>query len=243
MVEGIHIMASYDYLCKLVILGDHGIGRTNLGKYLDQIGSMNRQASYKDQITDIDKNIDDYRVLRENSNSFLKKYSYSLRIKQEIKKKEHYLKIFELQFDPQESTRLTLGVSYHKIIVEIRRNRVKLQIWILGNQERFRSIRKMYVRGSSGAILLYDITNASSLNRISEWREMIAELCGEIPIVLIGNKLDLEEQRTVSKERGIELQEKNNLSSFMEISTETGENVEKMFELIGHLILNIDLNY
>jgi len=184
-------MATYDYLCKLIIFGDHGVGRTTLEKYLDQIHPIDRR-------------------------------------------------FFQPLFESQD--RSVTGVNYHKKLVEIRRNRLTLQIWVLGNQERFRDLRKMYVKGSSGSILMYDITNASSLSRIPEWCEMIAEHCGEIPILLIGNKLDLEEQRAISEERGREVQRKNNLSSFMEISAETGENVEKMFELIGELLLNNSLN-
>lgn len=227
-------MDNFDYLCKFIILGDCGVGKSTLEDYLDLISPINQRASIRDQIKDVKNRIDEYHIMRESSNSISRRLYYLLLIKRKIKKKERYLKYLESQL----STRSVLGVSFQKKIVEIRGNRVKLQIWVLGGQERFRRIRKMYVRGSSGAILMYDITNALSLSRIHEWREMIAEHCGEIPIALIGNKLDLEEQRTVSKEKGIEVRKNNNLSSFMEISAETGENVEKMFELIGESILN-----
>ena len=224
-------MSDYDYLSKLIIFGDFGVGKTTLEKYIER---NNRRDSFRDRISDFDKKIDEYRILKENSKFFLRRLYYSLRIKQEIEKKNRHILYFESDY----LMRSTVGVSIRWIIVEIREIRIKLLIWVLGYQESFRRFRKMYVRGSSGAILLYDITNASSLNRIPEWREMIAEFCGEIPIVLIGNKVDLEEQRAISKERGIEVQKTNNLSSFMEISAETGENVEKMFELVGELILN-----
>lgn len=223
-----------EYIYKLIILGDRGVGRTTLEKYLDQDHPLNRRAFYRDLIKDIDQKIDEYRILRENLNSIIRKLHYSLRIKREIKKKKQYLEYLESQI----STRSVLGISFQNVLVEIRGKRIILQLWVLGDQERYRSLRKLYVNGSSGAILLYDITNESSLNRIPEWREKIAELCGEIPIVLIGNKLDLEEQRVISNEKGMEILKKNNLSLFMEVSTETGENVERMFELIGELMFN-----
>lgn len=235
-------MDNFDYLCKLIIFGDRGVGRTTLEKNIERVHRNNRRDSFRDRISDFDKEIDEYRILREKSKFFLRRLYYSLRIKRETEKKNRHILYFESDFDSQASLRSTIGVSFRWIIVEIRGIRIKLLIWVLGYQEYFRIIRKMYVRGSSGAILLYDITNASSLNRIPEWREMIAEFCGEIPIVLIGNKVDLEEQRAISKERGIEVQKTNNLSSFMEISAETGENVEKMFELVVELILNDSLN-
>ncbi|GAJ09310.1 unnamed protein product, partial [marine sediment metagenome] len=61
----------------------------------------------------------------------------------------------------------------------------------------------MQLSGSKGAILLYDITNASSLRRVPEWCEMLEERCGKIPILLVGNKVDEEKQRAISKTRVI----------------------------------------
>lgn len=230
-------MNTFDYRYKIITLGDRGVGRTTLEDYLDRIYPFYRRYSIRDQIKDIDNIIDEYRVLRENSNSFIKRLLYSLRIKREIKKKNRKVEYLE-----SKNYRSTIGVSFQKEIVKIRGNRITLLIWALGDQELFKDLQKFYFESTKGALIIYDITNSSSLNKIPEWREMIAEHCGEIPIVLIGNKLDLEEQRVISKEMGYEVRKKNNLSSFMEISAETGENIKKMFELIGELILNDYLN-
>lgn len=116
--------------------------------------------------------------------------------------------------------------------------RIKLQIWIIPSHKEYdKKFILMYLRGTLGAILMYDITDAKSLNKISEWSQLIREQCGDIPILLVGNKIDLEEKRVVSKEQGMALREKYNLSSLMEISVETGENVDDMFnEITAHMM-------
>jgi len=142
-------------------------------------------------------------------------------------------------FDPQFSSEFTIGVSFQNLIVDIKEYRVRLQIWFMSNKERFIKMPEfpMQLTGSSGAILLYDITNASSLDRVPEWCEMLEERCGNIPILLVGNKVDEEERRVVSKTRADDLREKHNLASYMEISAKTGASVKKMFELVGELML------
>ena len=85
---------------------------------------------------------------------------------------------------------------------------------------------------------MYDITNYDSLNKIPEWVKCIRENRGDIPILLVGNKVDLNENRVVSKEQARIIKENNYLSSFMEISLKTGENVEDMFKKIISLIIS-----
>ena len=138
-------MENFDYLCKFIILGDCGVGKSTLEDYLDLISPINQRASIRDQIKDVKNRIDEYHIMRESSNSISRRLTNLLRIKRKIKKKERYLKYLEWQF----STRSVIGVSFQKIIVEIRGIRIKLHIWVLDGQEYFRRIRKMYVRDYS----------------------------------------------------------------------------------------------
>jgi len=85
---------------------------------------------------------------------------------------------------------------------------------------------------------MYDITNSNTLKQLPDWLQTIRENAGDIPIILIGNKLDLEESREVSREVGIKFAEKYNLSAFAEISTKTGKNVEKVFQVLTEIIIN-----
>ncbi|GAF79968.1 unnamed protein product, partial [marine sediment metagenome] len=158
------------------------------------------------------------------------------------KKIEKLIEKKELEQKPaiESSTLHITGVDFESKTVKFRNEYAKLQIWILSNQSRFQPLCHMYVASSQAAIIIYDITNLESLNKISEWCQLIRELNGNIPIILIGNKLDLKELREVSIEQGISVKEKLQLSDFLELSIKNGENIEAMFERLTH---HISTNY
>ena len=85
---------------------------------------------------------------------------------------------------------------------------------------------------------MYDITNRDSLNDLSEWCQLIEDkLAYDIPILLVGNKLDLDKLRDISKEEVERFKRQYGISSSMEISLKTGEHVFNMSEEIANLIL------
>ncbi|NVM43766.1 MAG: GTP-binding protein [Candidatus Lokiarchaeota archaeon] len=132
---------------------------------------------------------------------------------------------------------LTIGVDLYSKIQEFRGKKIQLQIWNFGNQERFKFLLHQYCRGANGAIVMYDITNLKSLDHLPDWTQIIREHAGAIPILLAGNKLDLEKSRKVSKEEGILLAKKYNLSGCVELSSKTGQNVEETFELLTKILI------
>jgi len=132
----------------------------------------------------------------------------------------------------QEDYKFTFGVNYYKVTLNFRRKRVRLQLWDWGGEERFKFLLSQYCKGANGAVIMCDITNSGTLNHLDEWVQIIRNNAGDIPIFLVGNKLHLEKSREISKEEGIEIAKKYNLSTYIEISTETGQNVENTFEII-----------
>jgi len=128
-----------------------------------------------------------------------------------------------------EDLKLTIGVDFYSKTIDFIDNKVKLQIWDFGGEERFRFLLSQYCKGANGAFFLFDITNQISLDHLPDWTQIVRENAGDIPIMLIGSKLDLDEYRAVSKENGILATKKYNLASFIELSSKTGENVEKAF--------------
>ncbi len=128
-----------------------------------------------------------------------------------------------------EDLKLTIGVDFYSKTINFIENKVKLQIWDFGGEERFRFLLSQYCKGANGAFFLFDITNQISLDHLPDWTQIVRENAGDIPIMLIGSKLDLDEFRAVTKENGILATKKYNLASFIELSSKTGENVEKAF--------------
>ncbi|MFX1364212.1 MAG: Rab family GTPase [Promethearchaeota archaeon] len=135
-----------------------------------------------------------------------------------------------------EDLKLTIGVDFYSKTTSFNDKKVKLQIWDFGGEERFRFLLSQYSKGANGAFFLYDITNQTSLDHLPDWTQVIREHAGEIPIMLIGSKVDLHEFRSVSRDDGILAAKKYNLSSFVELSSKTGENVEKAFNVMTEIL-------
>ncbi len=139
-------------------------------------------------------------------------------------------------FNPSE--RLTIGVDFHVKTIDLHGKKIKLQIWDVGGEERFRFLLPTYCLGANAAFLLYDVTRSQTLDNIVEWTNIVRQKSGPIPIMLVGSKIDLgDAQREILREYGIQVAEKNNMDSFAEISSKSGQNVDKTFEVLTELTL------
>jgi small GTP-binding protein len=136
-----------------------------------------------------------------------------------------------------EDLKLTIGVDFYSKTVNFEEEKVKMQIWDFGGEERFRFLLSQYCKGADGAIFLYDITNRNTLNHLSEWIQIMRENAGNIPIILAGTNLDLEDSRNISYAEGLQVSRDYDLNGFMEVSSKTGENVEKLFNMVLHSLL------
>merc|ERR1712048_49839 len=107
--------------------------------------------------------------------------------------------------------------------------------------ERFDDITRAYVRGAVGVLLVYDVTQPRSFERVRRWMNELrvsedAPNRGSVQI-LVGNKCDLETQRKVSTEQGARFASEHGLK-FMETSARTNEQVSEVFETLAHDVLN-----
>ncbi len=138
----------------------------------------------------------------------------------------------------KEEYKPTLGVDIFTRKIEIKDfGSVILSIWDTAGQEKFRKMYPRYYKGAKYAILVYDVTSRETFESLPSWVEEINKHAGNIPIILVGNKVDLEAYRQVSKEEGLKLAEKLNLHGFYEASARTGLNVNEIFESPIRLII------
>ena len=124
----------------------------------------------------------------------------------------------------------TIGLDYKLKNVQLENGKmVKIQVWDTAGQDRFRSITKNYYKGAHGIILIYDVTEQKSFDNVKNWMAQIKEEVSErVSIVLVGNKIDDEDNRKISTEQG-ESMAKDYEIMFFECSTKTGQNIDEIF--------------
>ena len=139
-------------------------------------------------------------------------------------------------------TKMTIGVDLQVKVLKADDKNVKLQIWDFGGEERFRFFLPRYVKGAHGGVFMYDITNLESTLHIDEWLTVIRETSESFPIMLIGGKSDLENYREVSTKEGKKLMNEYELDAFLESSSKTGHNIEKIFEDLTRIMIESNIN-
>ena len=159
----------YDFLFKIVIIGDSGVGKSNM-------------------------------LLRYTKNEF------------------------------NLESKATIGVEFATKAIIVDNKTIKAQIWDTAGQERFQALTSAYFRGATGALLVYDISKASSFQHVEKWTKKLKEFGDpNITTLLIGNKCDLTELRAVQKEEAVEYAQKHNMG-FLEASALDSTNIDLAFQ-------------
>ena len=138
----------------------------------------------------------------------------------------------------------TVGFEFLSFNVKIDEKVIKLQIWDTCGQELYRSLITNFYRNSSLAIIVYAINSKDSFEDIEMWlRELRTHSNQDAKVFLIGNKLDLENERKITKEQGETFAKNNKLNLFIEASAKTGFNSKKIFIKAAKMLYDEHLKY
>jgi len=131
----------------------------------------------------------------------------------------------------------TVGIDFRVKVVEHRGYSVKLAIWDTAGQERFRNITAAYYRGAQGVVLVYDITNRKSFEKIGGWLQEEERYNGDKTVkLLVGNKSDRGGRRKVGVQEAKDWAERYNMI-FVETSAKDNTGVEQAFlELVDRVL-------
>ena len=141
----------------------------------------------------------------------------------------------------EEEYKQTLGTTFATKEVEVKDDvgdvrSVKMSIWDMGGQSTYRELRRQYMKGSSAAIIVYDVTKPESFMAMNNWFESFREVCPDAPIFICANKVDLADKRMVPQEPGIMLRDWFQ-SEYYETSAKDGTKVNDVFERCAQVIL------
>jgi len=172
---------AYEYIFKIVLLGDAGVGKSNL-------------------------------VYRFTKNSF------------------------------NIGSKSTIAVEFSTKTVQLDDNKFcKAQIWDTSGQERYRSIASSYYRGAVGALVCYDISSRKSFENVTSWIKGFGEYADEdCLIMVVGTKMDLEDQREVPQQEGLEFARENGIA-FIETSAKDATGVDTAFSRIVQEIYKLQV--
>ena len=134
----------------------------------------------------------------------------------------------------------TIGVDFQSKVIIIDNIKVKLKIWDTTGQERFKTLTSQYYNGADGALLIFDITSKMTFDRISFWMNELNEKkkLNELGLLLIGNKIDLNDKRTVDKEEAEIFARENNIN-YYDTSASKNININNVINDIAKQCLNI----
>ena len=145
------------------------------------------------------------------------------------------LKYISNKFD--ESSISTVGVDYMDKIIDYNKFKIKLQIWDTSGEEKFRTITKNFYRNADGLLVVFDLTKKESYDHIRIWINEAKENNDKLKTLLIGNKLDLKDERIVAIDVAKQFAEKNNLK-YIETSAKDGTNINESFQAIIDLLFD-----
>lgn len=143
------------------------------------------------------------------------------------------------------NSKATVGVELSTKLYKKNNQIISVNLWDTAGQERFVSITSAYYKGSNGALIVYDITKRKTFENIDKWYSEIISMCPlDLVIFLVGNKVDLEDEREVKWQEGYDKAKDLGLT-FMETSALNATNINEVFkkEIVDIFLYKIKQTY
>lgn len=138
---------------------------------------------------------------------------------------------------------MSIGANFAIKMIKAKDNVViRLQLWDIAGQKHFQFVRPSFFRGAFAAIFIFDLTSRESFDNIKKWKEESGQYVPGIPIVLVGNKSDLVEERVVPRRSGQALALEIGADYYYETSAKTATNIEKLFIDITDTLIEEHIN-
>ena len=135
----------------------------------------------------------------------------------------------------------TMGADFAYLKTEIDDYNIEWSIWDLAGQPAFRGVMKSYYKGAMGALAVYDVTQPKTLDSLDSWVTEVRELAdtfSDLPVVLVGNKVDLRPEipSSLKTMQGF-VKSRSLKADFVETSAKTGEAIEEAFTQLARKII------
>jgi small GTP-binding protein len=139
---------------------------------------------------------------------------------------------------------MTIGAQFSTYREKMNGLQCKLTLWDIAGQRDHYFLRPAFYKGSSAAIIVFSLEDTKhgtdSLKQISGWHKDIVKFCGDLPVVLFGNKVDLVDESSIDEQKIQKLVQKEKLISFYKTSAKTGQGVIEGFQsIIKHLMKSV----
>lgn len=135
----------------------------------------------------------------------------------------------------------TLGVEVHPLEFDTNYGKVRFDVWDTAGQEKFGGLRDGYYVYADCAIIMFDVTSRRTYDDVLNWHKDLIRACENIPIVLVGNKVDVKDRRVKAKQ--ITFHRKAKLQ-YYDLSVKSNFNIEKPFLWLARQLLGKpDLNF
>ncbi|PSR80270.1 P-loop containing nucleoside triphosphate hydrolase protein [Coniella lustricola] len=208
----------WDYIAKLVCIGDSGCGKSSLTIRLCE----GRFVQHHDVTIGVEFGS---RIVPHNSSSPTTSPSHqsqSQSQKQKPPPKPEGLPPPPLKQEPQPPQK-----------------HMKLSLWDTAGQETYKSVTRSYFRGASGALLVFDISRKQTFSHVTDWLNDLRQIAEpDIVVILVGNKADLADdgKREVSQHEAQDWAKRNGVLRYVETSAKSGEGVEEAFLAVAERI-------